>query len=65
MDKVILVYVKDYEVDGELNVWNVYSSEATHKQIHDDLLKARRNGEIGNGFEWKMEEWSLYDKLYC
>ena len=59
--EVILVFVKDYEVDGEWNVWNVYSEYTTDEQIAMDIQEAKDNREIGEDSEYYTERWNVWN----
>lgn len=60
MHEVILVFVKDYEADGEWHVWGVYSEYATDEQIATDIQEAKDNREIGEDSEYSTERWNVW-----
>lgn len=59
--EVILTYIKDYDVDGEWHVWNVYSEYTSDEQIECDIEEARNNGEIGEDAEFYTERWNVWN----
>lgn len=61
MNVVILVFVKDYDVDGEWNIWEVCSPSMSDKDIGKMIQDAKNNGIIGWDAEYYTEEWSVWD----
>lgn len=53
--EVILVYVKDYDVDGEWRPWNIYSEYTSNKAIEKEFKEAQANREIGPDAEFSTE----------
>lgn len=59
--EVILVFVKDYEVDGEFQVWNVYSEYTSDEEIERDIQEAKDNGTMGEDAEYVSERWNVWN----
>lgn len=57
--EVILAFVKDYNIDGEYHVWDVYSEYATDEQIEKDIQDAKNAGEIEKDSEYFTERWMV------
>lgn len=60
MKEVILIFVKDYDVDGEWQLWNVCSPYLSEEEIETMMQDAKNNGEIGEGAEYCTEEWPIW-----
>lgn len=59
MDDVILVYIKDYEVNGEWELWNIFSQYASDEDIEAEINKAKFNGEMSEDAEYMTERWTI------
>lgn len=61
MNEVILVFVRDYEINGEYRVWTVYSEWTSEEQIAADIQRARDNTQIGEDTEYCIERWNIWN----
>lgn len=61
MEEVILVFVKDYDDDGEYHVWGVYSKYSSEQGIDKDIQEAKKARMISNDAEYYIERWNVYN----
>ena len=60
MEEVIVIFVKDYEVDGEWRFWLVCSPYLSKEDIETIVQDAKNNGEIGEDAEYYTEEYPIW-----
>ena len=60
MDEVILIFVKDYEVDGEWQPWIICSPYLSDEEIETMVQDAKNNGEMGEDAEYYTEKWPVW-----
>ena len=60
MDEVILAYVRDYEIDGEWHLWNIYSPYYSDTAIEKEFNQAKIDREFAEDAELSIERWTVW-----